>query len=638
MQYRREIDGLRALAVLPVMLFHAGISIFGGGFVGVDVFFVISGYLITSIIASDLDQERFSMIQFWERRARRILPALFVVVLASIGLAWWWMLPEEMLKLSKAMLSVSVFGSNVWFWISSGYFDTQAELNALLHTWSLSVEEQYYLLFPMLLVLLWRASSRVRSGVLLLLLLASLGLSIWTSMHKPVAGFYLLPARGWELLTGALIALHLTRKPQQDVPAYFSELAAWLGLALIAAAVFLFDKHSVWPGWRAGLPVAGTALVILFATAQTSAGRLLGQPGLVGIGLVSYSAYLWHQPLLALARHRSLHEPTPALLLGALALSLLLAWASWRWVEQPFRAAGRLTRKQIFVFALAGSASIAGLGLWGVQTQGFVSRGPQALRSMDMTFPKIDNGWCFYSVDSIFTLPQGPQGLSCWLGERNATRKVLLFGDSYAATYEPMWKRIAQDRGLGVHVVNTNWCHPSLGREYAGPASSRANAQCQLHRAYLNEHLGEYDLVVIAGAWGSIIDGESLKGVMKWLDASVRRANKLLILPVPEQYDANVTQLYRKSLLLGEALDWTALSRSKEPAALQANQQLAQWSKAHDNTLFLERSQLFDLDGRASVLDAKGQPLSLDGGHLSVGAAELAARNFMASPAYRFVP
>jgi peptidoglycan/LPS O-acetylase OafA/YrhL len=638
MQYRREIDGLRALAVVPVMLFHAGFTAFGGGYVGVDVFFVISGYLITSIIAAELEQERFSMIRFWERRARRILPALFVVMLVTIVLAYLWMLPEEMLRLSKALIAVSVFGSNVWFWMSSGYFDSQAELNALLHTWSLSVEEQYYLLFPLLLTFIWPWGRKARVSCLFLIALLSLGLSVWATANKPVAAFYLLPSRAWELLAGALIALYLQNPQRQALPVWLRQSGSALGILLISASVLIFDKHSPWPGVYALLPVCGTLLVIVLADVSTWAGRLLASRPLVAVGLISYSAYLWHQPLLALTRHRSLHEPSLVLMTGVLLSSLLLAWMSWRWVERPFRESGRFSRRQIFTMALCGSLLIAAIGAWGVKSKGHESRAPAAMNSIDMTFPQIDNGWCFYSVDSIFTLSVGKLGLDCWLGDRKSARKLLLFGDSYAASYEPLWKQVAKDKNLAVHVVNTNWCHPSLGKEYAGPASSRANAQCQINREYLNARLADYDMVVIAGAWGSIIKGEHLQGVMRWLDASAPSVRKLLIMPTPHQYDVNIMHQYRKSLFLSQPFDVRDVGSRLDDEARAANERLDAWAKGRANVQFLQRDWLFQLNGVASQVDAQGRPFSLDGGHLTVTAAETAASHFIKSPSYQFVP
>jgi peptidoglycan/LPS O-acetylase OafA/YrhL len=216
MDYRREIDGLRALAVLPVILFHAGFDSFSGGFVGVDVFFVISGYLITTIILAELEQGKFSIVNFYERRARRILPALFLVMLVCLPFAWLWLLPIDMKDFSRSLIAVSVFVSNILFWRESGYFDTATELKPLLHTWSLAVEEQFYVVFPLLLILLWRLGRRWILVTLGLAFFASLALSEWATYANRSAAFYLLPTRGWELLLGAFAAFYLSKSNHKD--------------------------------------------------------------------------------------------------------------------------------------------------------------------------------------------------------------------------------------------------------------------------------------------------------------------------------------------------------------------------------------------------------------------------------------
>ena len=309
MDYRKEVDGLRAVAVLPVVFFHAGFPIFGGGYVGVDVFFVISGFLITSIIATELQAGKFSLLSFYDRRARRILPALVVMVLVCLPFAWLWMLPSELKEFSESMAAVFTFSSNILFWRTSGYFDTEAELKPLLHTWSLAVEEQYYLFFPLLLGLLWKFGQRLTLLVLGVLAIFSLCLGQWGSTNDPSAAFYLLPTRGWELLIGAGAALLVV---QGRVPKAGPKVHEWgsaLGLALIAGSVFLYGRDTPFPGIYALAPTVGAVMIILLATPQCLVGRLLGSRIAVGIGLVSYSTYLWHQPLLAFARHQGHDEP-----------------------------------------------------------------------------------------------------------------------------------------------------------------------------------------------------------------------------------------------------------------------------------------------------------------------------------------
>jgi peptidoglycan/LPS O-acetylase OafA/YrhL len=353
MNYRREIDGLRALAVLPVMLFHAGFELFSGGFVGVDVFFVISGYLITTIILAELELEKFSIFNFYERRARRILPALFLVMLVCIPFAWVLMTPADLNSFAKSLVAVPLFVSNIFFWRDGGYFETAAELKPLLHTWSLAVEEQYYVLFPLFLMFFWKLGKRWIHATLIFVFLASVTLAQWGAYAKPDASFYLLPTRGWELLIGAFAALYLSTENRKEFSKSLSDFLGWLGVALILYAVFAYSKATPFPGLYALIPSLGAVLIILFATQQTTVGKFVGNNLFVGVGLISYSAYLWHQPVLAFARHW-FKDLDQFLILLLVTLVFVISYFSWRFIEQPFRSKDRFNRKFIFIASFLG--------------------------------------------------------------------------------------------------------------------------------------------------------------------------------------------------------------------------------------------------------------------------------------------
>jgi len=633
--YRPEVDGLRALAVLPVILFHAGLPGFAGGFVGVDVFFVISGFLITSIIAAELDTGGFSVVRFYERRARRILPALFLVLAVCLPFAWAWMLPRDLGAFADSLAATTGFASNLLFWRSADYFDSAAELKPLLHTWSLAVEEQYYLLFPPLLLLLWRLPRRLRLAALAALGLASFGLAQWASGAAPTANFYLLPTRGWELLIGSLLALAgpaLTAPLQGSRP--LAEAGGVLGLALLAFAVLAFDRHTPFPGAWALVPTAGAALLIVCATPATVAGRLLGWRPLVFVGLLSYSAYLWHQPMLALARHRSLEPPGHALLAAVALASLGLAWASWRWVERPFRRPGALDRRQVFGFAAVGSAAFLAAGLAGHLAQGFPGRLPAAAQLAELELPRADKGWCFHSVDGIASLPVGEAGHRCWLGAPGAPVRVLLFGDSFATQYEPLWDRVGRADGLAVHVVTTNWCHPALDEDFAGPRSSRAFAQCLANRRLLQATAGRYELVVLGGAWGNLLRQGRLDGALRALAELAARSRQVVVMPAPRQYDADVTSAFLRARLHGQTLDVAAFPATADAASREAHERLRAVAQRLPNVLFVPREHLFAGAAGPSDVDAEGVPYSLEGWHVSIRGARAAAENFLRSPSY----
>ena len=368
MQYRPEIDGLRALAVIPVILFHAGFSTFDGGFVGVDVFFVISGFLITTIIIAELEKGEFSLIRFYERRARRILPALFATMLISIPVAWALMIPAQLKLFAKSLVATSLFASNFLFWKETNYFGAAAEEKPFLHTWSLAVEEQYYLFFPILLMLLWRFGPRRLLYLIIAIAFASLALSEWGWRNSPTANFFLAPMRIWELLFGSVCAFVIHKKDYRP-----NEVFAAAGIALILFSIFAFDENTPFPSLYALGPVVGTALIIMFATSETTTGKLLATRWVVGIGLISYSAYLWHQPLFAFARIGFRENLNDTVFLALTVLSFMLAYLSWRYIETPFRKIREkksLSRKVIFASSLIAGTLIVSIGLIGIKTDG----------------------------------------------------------------------------------------------------------------------------------------------------------------------------------------------------------------------------------------------------------------------------
>lgn len=384
MKYRREVDGLRAVAVTTVILFHAGIAGVGGGFLGVDVFFVISGYLISTILMQEVATDRFSLTRFYERRARRILPALFVMMAAVTVAAALVLMPDDLTRFARSLVAVPLFGSNVLFWRESGYFAATSELKPLLHTWSLAVEEQFYLLFPLLLLLLRRQTRMVALAAFGLLFAASLAAAEWGSLHKPSPAFFLLPTRIWEPLAGVFVAYAVAAGWRDRLPARVAGLLSTAGLAMIAGSVALFDSGTPTPGLSTLMPVVGTMLYLTWSRPTDPAGWLLSTRAMVGIGLISYSAYLWHHPLFALARYLGAGALSGPLQAGLIALTFALAYASWRWVEQPFRDA-RFDRARIFRWSLAGSLAFVAIGCVGSFTGGFESRFVESLSRTDRT-------------------------------------------------------------------------------------------------------------------------------------------------------------------------------------------------------------------------------------------------------------
>lgn len=379
MKYRPEIDGLRAIAVMIVIFYHAGLGLFGGGFIGVDVFFVISGYLITTIITNELGEgtkatNKFSIVGFYERRVRRILPALFLMLLAASISAWLLLTPDHLVAYGESLAAVSVFGSNFYFLLGNRILVGQPDFVPLIHTWSLAVEEQFYVLFPLFLIIFWRFGKRPVFWLMVLGVIVSFAFSMWAAYNMSRVGFFMLPTRGWEILAGSVCALILQNWSNQN--AVIGNTLSALGLILICGATVMYDIHPpVAPHFLLSA-IIGAVLVILFAAPGTVAYAILSNRVFVSVGLISYSAYLWHQPLFVFARVY-LDEVTLSLthVFILTAATLFISWVSYRYIEQPFRNRnGAIGRREIFAFALIGIIISSAVGLYFKFSEGAPAR------------------------------------------------------------------------------------------------------------------------------------------------------------------------------------------------------------------------------------------------------------------------
>ena len=495
--YRRDIDGLRAVAVLAVVLFHFGVPGFSGGFVGVDVFFVISGYLITSIIWRQREAGRFSFVEFWARRARRILPALFVLLAAVLVAGWFLMAPKDYEELGRSVRYQVMFVSNLLFMRQEGYFDAASDLKPLLHTWSLAVEEQFYIVFPLILTLL---SSRFRHWRMALfsLLLISFGLSVWAVAHHPEKAFFLLPMRAWELLAGAMLAIAPERKKRLTQTA--AQCFSLLGLALILVAVFGYDKSTPFPGAAALLPVLGVvALIWANEHRSTWVGQFLSTRLMVGLGLISYSWYLWHWPVFVFGSYASVDDFSPALTAALIALTLILGYLSWRFVETPFRERRLLAgRRQSLIAAAVG---IVVLGLAGQAlrwTDGLPSRlSEQALQYANASKWRPELMACITDDKSPADTP------FCRYGALDRPAQLLVWGDSHATALIPALDESAQQYGVTVMLASSAGCLPLQGLEH-GERCAQYNRRVE--QTLNSEPVGD---VMLVARWSLYLDGDA---------------------------------------------------------------------------------------------------------------------------------
>jgi len=492
LKYRPEIDGLRALAVVPVILFHAGFELFSGGFVGVDVFFVISGYLITTILIEDIENKRFSIVNFYERRARRILPALFFVILVCLPFAWMWMSPSQMKDFSQSLVAVSLFASNILFWRESGYFAATSEEKPLLHTWSLAVEEQYYLLFPIFLIFAWRSGKNRVFWMIVVMAAISLLLSEWGWRNKATANFYLAPTRAWELFAGSIAAFTVQKRGVQK-----NDLLALIGFAAIIFSIFFYDETTPFPSVYALVPVLGVVLLVLYADKDTLAAKVLSTKGLVGVGLISYSAYLWHQPLFAFARISSANTFSSGVYFSLSILSLILAYFSWNYIEKPFRQP-KVERSTIFKSSIASLTLLSFLGFYGHLNDGYKNR--YTLDDLHLLMPKKgDTSGCHNGLESVDIL----SGKRCIVRSADDdTIDIAVIGDSHASAITDALKSELSSTKRGFFAFYGSWCAPLIN--FATDTMGKNGCIDEINAAY-NQVLNDENIrnVVLHAEWAN---------------------------------------------------------------------------------------------------------------------------------------
>jgi peptidoglycan/LPS O-acetylase OafA/YrhL len=618
--HRRDIDGLRAIAIAPVVLFHGGVPGFSGGYVGVDVFFVVSGFLITGIIASAIDRGEFSLIGFYERRARRILPALLAVIAFVLAAAAAVYLPGDFESVPRSALAALLFVSNVTFFLETGYFQGGADTKPLLHTWSLGIEEQFYIGFPLLLLLIARLAANRRVLVVWLLALVSFWLAVGTQTDKSGIAFYLLPPRAWELLTGALLALGSGPEVKDGV---LRESLALGGLALIGFAVATFDAATIFPGTNALFPVVGAALLIHCAP-NTRVGQLLGWAPFVGVGLISYSLYLWHWPLFVFAAY-----VTDAKLAGwasafAIFAAIGVAVLSWRFIEQPFRVRGRFDRRKIFVLGGSAMAGLCTVALAMVAAGGWPERFPSEVVRMASAQNDISpyRGRC-HDSDAVSQRPP------CVLGAPVAPT-ALVWGDSHGVELSFALSEQAKAQGRSLVERTQSSCPPLLGYD------PRDDPRCaRVNRSVLAQIAGDPHLqtVYLVGFWDNRsyhVPGfeAQLQRTIAWLVEHDRRV--FLVGPIPS-HASEVPRKLAHHVQFAGADRAIAVARSPFHPTETALRAIAAGWPARD-VAYLDPAAAL-CEGDRCFMSKAGAPLYFDSHHLSVAGARLVVRTFPGAPA-----
>jgi peptidoglycan/LPS O-acetylase OafA/YrhL len=475
--YRPDIDGLRALAVLMVIGFHAFPGMMHGGFIGVDVFFVISGYLISSILMNDLNSGNFSFIDFYSRRIRRLFPSLIVVLTACLIFGFIDLLPDELAQLGKHVAGGAGFIDNLLFWQEIGYFDQSAELKPLLHLWSLGVEEQFYLVFP---VLIWLAFyKRWGQRLFVSLLLISFILCIFLSFTTPSAAFFFPITRFWEFLLGYFVAKLSTQNQYRfiNLPSpSISFLIPACGLILLITGFMILRPTDVFPGFWATLPAIGATLLIASNRNSWINKAILSNSLLVKIGLISYPLYLWHWPLLSFAHIMQGGTPSPLTRIIAVGIAFILAWLTYRWIEQPIRHNKNL-KLTIGLLVI----SMAFIGIFGIITlleKGFPNRIPEKYRQIQELFKRTDNA----TPECIAKFGGGGNSY-CQISDISKEPTAILIGDSHAGHFFQGLSEYYKNKGENLLNMGAGGCPPVYDIEFGRSKINSLPLECHHYRA-----------------------------------------------------------------------------------------------------------------------------------------------------------
>lgn len=624
-KYRPDIDGLRAVAVLLVLMFHLELGL-PGGYVGVDVFFVISGYLITGIIKREIEQGEFTFGGFYARRARRIIPPLVVVMLFSSIAALIILLPSDLERYARSVVAALLSVSNLWFWSQGGYFGSASEMAPLLHTWSLAVEEQFYILLPIALLLLYRWAPRRAGQVLLLTCVGSFAASAWFVSTRTPEVFYFSPFRAWELLLGSLLAVY-------QLPVITSKLnrqwVAALGLLFIVVPAFMYTPQTVFPGLAAALPCIGAALLIWTGTyGESTITQMLKSRALVFVGLISYSLYLWHWPLLVLAKHALGENLQFDDRLGIGLASLVLATLSWRFIETPFRSKVRTSTRQACAYSGLTVALLSGMVVTVVLTHGLQNRfTPQVVALDRARMREVVRGECIDLRVSLDTKSV------CHIG-RTGDPTVVVWGDSYAHAMLPAFDAAFKQIGVSAWFAAESGCPPlpTARISYQGRDNWRCREFNDKMVKFLEAQPG-VNQVVLTAAWdsydketsgyqlrvsGADDSATSLKQGIEELAHQLQTNGEgpsLIVVGQVPAYDWNVPQKMLLRQLKYEPI--TPLKRTDWREKSAASRGIFKQFASASHISFIESAEWFCVTGICRYATDQGKPLYWDSGHIN---------------------
>ncbi|WP_282604421.1 acyltransferase family protein [Pelagibius sp. Alg239-R121] len=626
--YRPDIDGLRAIAVLSVIVFHIDKELLPGGFVGVDIFFVISGFLITRNIVTGITDGSFSILEFYHRRVKRIAPALLLVVFTTLVFAQFWLLPEDAERTADSALWSLFSLSNFYFWLNldTGYFAEASNELPLLHLWSLGVEEQFYLMWPLFLMLFYRfCRVRILFIALLCVALSSFVYAEHVFVDDPSFAYYMLPTRAGELLSGALVAIAVLNQAERAVSSQVIVPLGWIGAVLVVGSLVGLSEKDVFPGLYAIPPSLGTAAIIFSGHCQNDfLRRSLSIRPLVAIGLISYSAYLWHWPLLAFL-HYGYNEITPITGAAALCGTLALAWMTYRFVEQPARRSRSRAVTVFFQQYIAPAGLIACLGLGAMYLDGF------GLRSLSGSYPtelhKIraqkTRSFNYSYVCQEKRLARGDlQNDDCILGPSFADdANVILWGDSNASHYVGMLASFAREAGFKFRNVAVGAC-PGIDGDPKPFVAANRLSDCRLSLNIVRPRLEAFDVVILSSSWSSY-RGRSDRLIQAAMKTAERlaRMEKLVILlgkvPTIARFDHRCLE---KSLSI-PFLDCPNPNNPVADEITDVNGRLRAFAAKHQNVAYFDATPYLCPKGQCAAFDKNGLRQYRDFAHITMSAS-----------------
>lgn len=629
-QFRTDINGLRAYAVVFVVLFHFNVFGFSAGYLGVDVFFVISGYLMTKIIVEKLEHNNFSFVDFYLSRIIRIYPALLFLVLVLTAVGLFVFIPEDLKNFAKdARYSLTFLSNNLFYEQSGDYFATSSHDKALLHTWSLAVEWQFYILFPIILHTFKKLTKQTKYiGILLLILFScSFLLSVKLTPENPIYAFFKLSTRAWELIAGGLVYFYFN---QYSLSSIKQKIIEYTGFGLLALSLIFLTKDTPWPGYAASLPVLGTVL-ILIANRQNS---ILTKPKFIqSLASASYSIYLWHWPISFLLSY-FLIQKNIINISFALLLSFILGWLSYKHIEPCRIHLNKINKKYVYLLFILSIAILYPfykfLGKDGLENR---ADAEYLKRIEKIQMPMVSNGWCFYNIKDDHSLTVGENGLKCHIASNSTNAKsALLFGDSFAGHNIPFWDRLGKKLNLNIHTISTNWCYPSLDKEFTGDKSSTAYQQCLINRNYLKNQIAQYDVLIFAGRWTDIVRQNQQNSFSELLKVAQMNNKKVIVMSEPYTFDQNISSIFKRAIWLER--DFNLNEYMNNPLATKQKYATSVINKIvseHPNTLLLSQADLFKSDHMAT----KNTPYSFDGRHISIVGSLASEQYFETRPKFK---